>query len=353
MIVNANALRIPLADESIQCAVTSPPYYGLRDYQVAGQLGLEPTPDEYIANLVSVSREVWRVLRDDGVYWLNLGDSYCNTNGYARASKDYQREGRNNMPANDRSLDELHRAGYKTKDLMLIPARVAIALQSDGWYVRAEIIWAKPNPMPESVKDRPTRSHEMIYLLTKQERYYYDAEAVKESGSAESLKRLDRGVSDHHKNIDGAPGQTPHSMNKPRVNKKYSFRRDENESHPPEKQSQHRPEREDIEYANTRNLRDVWHMATEPYSGAHYATFPTELPRKCIKAGSKPGDVILDPFCGSGTTGQVARELGRRFVGLDLSMKYLRDNALPRAERKQTKESLETLPMFELAEALR
>lgn len=726
MLVNANALRIPLADKSVQVICTSPPYYALRSYGIGienGELGLEATPEEYITNLVAVGRELWRVLRDDGTFWLNLGDSYCNSNGYARSEKKWQRQGRNDAPANNRNLDSLHSTGLKTKDLMMIPARVALALQADGWYLRAEIVWcmsggtwvyartqkgdmpimirdiarlkpetvkfwngekwtqvlgwsktkrtgteleivlrsgerisctpihkfptgrglveaselkvgdtllvcqlpepdkpkdcsidldaawfaglylaegsrsnnciqiaghskeserwdrvqriaakfggsatrsvdgnkmnirvygrvliaildelvsgktakdkcfapvawrysnafvsemldgylsgdghyepddnrwrlgftrnynlerdlrvacarlsyrlvlnmahasfagklwpsfrgeirkksnfhgnqknpaevvevrksrcrevydigiedephlfslasgilthnSKPNPMPESVGDRPTRSHEMIYLLTKKVQYYYDAEAVKEASAKSSVERYKYPrFGENNKALDPNAGYSVSGGD-------YS---DE------EKQ------------ASGRNQRDVWNIATQSYSGAHYATFPTEIPRRAILAGTsakghcakcgkgwvriikksggpptsvkerealeidrKPSSfgapvdetetgingqrnwrppngagsadittlgwqpackcnadvvpaIVLDPFCGSGTVGEVCRELGRRFIGLDLSIKYLRENAMPRAERSQTPESIAWLPLF-------
>ena len=165
-----------------QTCVTSPPYYGLRDYGHEGQIGLEETPEEYIVAMVEVFRCVRDVLADDGTVWLNIGDSYCNSNGFARASPEYQREGRNNMPANDRKLDKLHGAGYKTKDLIGIPWMLAFALRADGWYLRQDIIWHKPNPMPESVQDRCTKSHEYIFLLSKSQKYYFDHEAIREKG---------------------------------------------------------------------------------------------------------------------------------------------------------------------------
>ena len=162
-----------------QTCVTSPPYFGLRDYGHEGQIGHEETPEEFIKQLVEVFRCVWDVLEDDGTLWLNIGDSYCNTNGFARASPEYQREGRNNMPANDRKLDKLHATGLKTKDLIGIPWMLAFALRADGWYLRQDIVWSKPNPMPESVQDRCTKSHEYIFLLSKSHKYYFDHVAIK------------------------------------------------------------------------------------------------------------------------------------------------------------------------------
>ena len=282
-----------------QTCVTSPPYFGLRDYGHDGQLGLEETPDEYIKAMVEVFRCVWDVLEDDGTLWLNIGDSYCNSNGFARASPEYQREGRNNMPANDRKLDKLHEAGLKTKDLIGIPWMLAFALRSDGWYLRQDIIWHKPNPMPESVQDRCTKAHEYIFLLSKSQKYYYDNDAIKEQMSEDSKARLTRGVSEVHKNVNGAPGQTPHSMNQPRKNG------------------------ENMESPDNRNKRSVWTVTTKPYAGAHFAVFPSDLIEPCILAGAPVGGIVLDPFMGSGTTAQVAQNLGRKYIGCELNPAYM------------------------------
>jgi DNA modification methylase len=290
---------------------------------MAGQIGLEQSPDEYIANMIAVSRELWRVLRDDGTWWLNLGDSFASdTKGTGGTEKVGLNGGNAWMKKAQVTAPRKICHGLKPKDLMMIPARVALALQAAGWYLRAEIVWAKPNPMPESMTDRPTRSHEMIYLLTKKSRYYYDAEAVKEnsvdSESYNGRRKRNAGTMNDHDPDNYKMGGSIQDDGTLRYGQIYP----------------------------TRNQRDVWTLPTEPYSGAHYATFPTEIPRRAILAGSKAGDVILDPFCGSGTVGEVCRELGRRFIGLDLSMKYLRENALPRAERTQTAESIATLPLF-------
>lgn len=364
MIVNANALTMPLAAKSVQMCVTSPPYFGLRDYQVSGQIGLEQTPEAYIANIVAVGREVWRVLADDGTFWINLGDAYTgrgkarggggqgpsskkqltNRGAYFETDKSKRIErGAGRWGGGDRAVD-----GLAGKNLMMIPARVALALQSAGWYLRAEIVWAKPNPMPESVTDRPTRSHEIIYLLSKRARYFYDAEAVKESAA---VGWRDSSFTDE-RDQETKPGLGM----KPRTNgngNRKSFRGGgDYTSAGGYTIDNDRPRNGNETHGNTpnetglRNQRDVWSIATQGYDGAHYATFPTEIPRRCILAGSRPGDVVLDPFCGSGTTGEVCRELERRFVGLDLSMKYLRENALPRSERKCTAESIAALPLF-------
>lgn len=407
-LAQSDALRIPLADKSAHCCVTSPPYWGLRDYGLAtwtggdagcdhlgpakasgkstlkndgrpldkvGQndyeraavtpfqhvcgkcgairhdsgIGLEQTPDDYIANMVAVGREVWRVLRDDGQLWINLGDSYAANRTYQVPdskwqSHDFQKSNAGKVPP-----------GLKPKDLCGIPWRVALALQADGWYLRSEIIWAKLNPMPESVTDRPTKAHETVFLLTKRPRYFYDADAIRENNTPGTISRLNSGPvqssGKNHKNIAiyRWAGQGDYST------------------------------------PAGRNKRTVWTIATQPYSGAHFATFPEKLVEPMIKAGTSEHGVcpecgagwkrvvqktpmiirrsnrthalgrtrssgtmlepaksvmtgfsptcphdhapipatILDPFCGSGTTGVVARRLGRHFIGLDLSAEYL------------------------------
>ena len=294
---------------SVQTCVTSPPYWGLRDYGNDGQIGLEGSPEEFVESLCLVFDEVWRVLADDGTLWLNLGDSYAAQRGgsYQPAetlaggvsgvasdgSKTNRGRGEGYSPARDASA-----IGLKHKDLVGIPWRVAFALQARGWFLRSEIIWHKPNPMPESVTDRPTKSHEHIFLLAKSAKYFYDHEAIKEPASLESLARMKRGVSDSHKNIDGAPGQSRHSMNQPRV---YDS---------------------DRETPDTRNKRDVWTVPTKGYDGAHFAVYPTALIEPCILAGSREGDTVLDPFSGSGTTGVVALRNGRNYLGCELNPEY-------------------------------
>ena len=319
MLINGNALHIPLADKSVQMCVTSPPYWGLRDYGIEGQFGLEQTPEEYVMRMKMVFREVKRVLRDDGTLWLNLGDSYAGSLK-GKGSKSFTKI----QASNKGSFTEPKEIpqGLKPKDLVGISWRVAFALQADGWYLRNDIIWHKPNPMPESVKDRCTKSHEYIFLLTKNKKYYYDNEAVKEpaTGNAHSKgKKLDppKGNEGRHKDWDKL---TP-------------------------------------DLVDFRNKRTVWTMTTRPYSGAHFATFPPELPEICIKAGSAEGDTILDPFVGSGTTCMVARDLGRQSVGIDLSFDYLVKNAKERLQidkleywksgaGKEVEENYSELPIF-------
>ena len=285
---------------SIQTCVTSPPYYGLRDYGVTGQIGLEETPEVYIAQLVAVFREVRRVLKDDGTLWLNLGDSYAsNTKGSGGHDPD-----KRTLTGSKKYVDDAQhfeprkiKHGLKEKDLLMIPARVAIALQADGWYLRSEIVWAKPNPMPESVKDRPTKSHEMIYLLSKSPRYYYDADAIKEpSADFEGSKKRYKSeffVGDKHESGGYSANGAKHTGGMKIFDGK-------------------------------RNARDVWTVAAKPYKGAHFATFPPALIEPCILAGSAIGDYVLDPFSGSGTTGMVALKHGRNYIGIDLNAEYIK-----------------------------
>ena len=237
-----------LPDQSVQCVVTSPPYWSLRDYHMAGQIGLEPTVDQFINRLVEVFAEVRRVLKDDGVLWLNIGDAYTSGDrGYRAPDKKH--------PVRAMTFRPPTPDGLKPKDLIGLPWRLAFALQRDGWYLRSDIIWHKPNCMPESVKDRPTRSHEYIFLFSKSDRYYYDHAAIKE--------------------------------------------------------------------INGRNRRTVWSIPTQAFKGAHFATFPPTLIEPCILAGSRPDDIVLDPFFGSGTVGLVCNQLQRRYIGIELHPDYV------------------------------
>lgn len=237
-----------LPSESVQCAITSPPYWGLRDYNNPDQIGLEETLPQFINCLRTVFSELRRVLRNDGVFWLNIGDGYTSGNRGWRAPD-------KKNPARAMDVRPTTPDGLKSKDLLGIPWRLAFALQDDGWYLRADVVWNKPNAMPESVKDRPTRAHEYMFMLTKDERYYYDRSAILEE--------------------------------------------------------------------NGRNCRSVWNINTQGFSGAHFATFPPRLIEPCIKASSRPGDFVLDPFFGSGTVGLVAENLKRRYVGVELNPDYV------------------------------
>ena len=366
LLICGNALNIPLASESVQTVVTSPPYWGLRDYgksavsvwggdvhcqhvwttfkrtglsggtasnkvhvkgkgnfQIVdeseqavckkcgawrGQLGLEPTPEMYTEHLVEVFREVRRVLKSDGTLWLNLGDSYAGSWGnygaregkqrsriaerWHRSAYEDARRGWDGLPPTARA------PGLKPKDLVGIPWRVAFALQADGWYLRQDIIWAKPNPMPESVKDRCTKAHEYIFLLAKSPRYYYNADAIRERVGVPT----ERAASFRHGGVYTG-GQSFHN----------SARRG-NETHGDGGRSLS---------LMGRNKRSVWTVATQPYGGAHFATFPPNLVEPMILAGSRPGDIVLDPFAGTSTVGKVALHWQRRFVGVELNPEYI------------------------------
>jgi len=284
-----------LADESVQCCVTSPPYFGLRDYGHDGQIGLEETPDEYVAKIVKVFREVRRVLRKDGTLWLNLGDSYASTGG-AHGNRDDNQlgVGAKRTHAFGGGDQQARRAplGLKPKDLIGIPWRVAFALQADGWYLRQDIIWHKPNPMPESVQDRCTKAHEYVFLLSRSEKYFYNNKSIAEPVAESSVKRLTQPNIGNQLGSDRVPGKTNGPMKA-------------------------------VGNCDSRNRRTVWTINTQGFKGAHFATFPVELPRLCILAGSKAGDVVLDPFGGSGTTGQVALELGRSAILCELNPEYV------------------------------
>ena len=279
-----------MESESVDCVVTSPPYWGLRDYGTSDQLGLEPTPEEYVTNLVKVFQEVHRVLKPSGTVWLNLGDSYYNyrPGGTSQAKQSVAKN--NGAVVNHSGKRNNIIEGLKEKDLVGIPWRVAFALQADGWYLRSDIIWQKPNPMPESVKDRPTKSHEYIFLLTKSKKYYYDADAIKEPTVSQDKYKRDRDNPDYK--FNNTHGRTKMSGLK------------------------------DNKYTR-RNKRDVWSINTKPYKEAHFAVFPEEIPMNCIKAGSPKDGVVLDPFVGSGTTLKVARQLGRKAIGIDINTEYL------------------------------
>jgi len=353
-----------LPDETVHCCVTSPPYWGLRDYGTEGQLGLERTPEEYVAHMVEVFREVTRVLRKDGSLWLNLGDSYAGSNvsqGGDGTSGGLKRDGRKEstrIAGNIRLMKRLRSQhtqtkqgpGLKPKDLVGIPWRVAFALQADGWWLRQDIIWAKPNPMPESVRDRCTKAHEYIFMFAKSGKtilwrakdtfewsykpdlseilgyddkgqpikrwigfsYYYDAEAVKEV----QITPMDTKSSQTF----GAKGGKAEAVYGAKVSG------------------------DKWEPSGHHNLRSVWTIATHPYREAHFATFPPKIPELCIKAGCPIGGVVLDPFFGAGTTGMVAKQLGRDFIGIELNPQYCE-----MAERRIAKEGyqMEIRPSME------
>lgn len=285
-----------LDGESVHTCVTSPPYFGLRDYGTAGQIGLERTPDEYVEKLVKVFREVRRVLRDDGTLWLNVGDSYAKN----------------------------RKAGCKPKDLIGIPWLLAFALRADGWYLRQDIIWQKPNCMPESVRDRCTKSHEYIFLLSKSPRYYFNAEAISEPIAGASTKRYMQNI-EAQKGSDRQPGKTNGNM-------KAALPRFGGSKYGDDTREEFRT-KSGAEYIPSlkRNRRDVWTIGTGGFKGAHFAVFPENLVEPCILAGCPVGGTVLDPFAGSGTTGVVAKRLGRKFVGVEISPEY-REMAIDRIQ---------------------
>jgi len=285
-----------LPTESVQMCVTSPPYFGLRDYGTPGQMGLEPTPELYVERMVAVFREVGRVLRDDGVLFLNIGDSYAsNVKGSGGAGR--SRLGPNRDLQNigfQKMTPRKFNHGCKQKDLIGIPWALAFALRADGWYLRSDIIWAKPNPMPESVTDRPTKSHEYLFLLSKSARYFYDADAI-----AEPSADIEGSTARYKVPFGGIKAETLKASGY--GNTKVCGARDFN---------------------GFRNKRTVWTIATQPYSGAHFATFPPKLVEPCILAGSRSGDTVLDPFGGAGTTGLVASRLDRNAILIELNPEY-------------------------------
>jgi len=314
-----------MPNEFVNCIVTSPPYWGLRDYGVDGQLGLEDSPEKYIANLLDVFTAAWRILKKTGTMWLNLGDSYAGYWGdnYGMAqgiTGDRQNIG--NAPPKKKSIDfskskrnapgpgnrwgggNLPASGYlKPKDLCGIPWRVALALQASGWYLRQDIIWKKKNPMPESVKDRCSKSHEYIFLLTKSPRYYFDNAAIREPLAASTL-------------ADKRNGTGRHTQGK-NYSKYYEFTNDAK----PDLPSWYRSKKY-VNEAAGRNRRTVWEFATRPYREAHFATFPPELPRLCIAAGCPESGLVYDPFMGAGTTALAALQLGRNYIGSELNAVY-------------------------------
>jgi len=277
-----------LPSASVHTCITSPPYFGLRDYDVDGQIGLEDTPDAFVGRLVEVFREVRRVLRDDGTLWLNLGDSYARSpaKGQHKPGDSVKQAYLYDTGGGRASVTSA--TGLADKQLIGIPWRVAFALQADGWYLRQDIIWHKPNPMPESVKDRCTKAHEYIFMLSKGPRYYFDSEAMQEPGVLPAGTR-------------GAKGSAERAAQKG-VN-----------SRPPEYKV----------YDGMRNKRSVWTVTTKPFKGAHFATFPPDLIEPCVLAGAPVGGTVLDPFFGSGTTGLVARNNGRKCIGIELNPAYV------------------------------
>jgi len=324
LLIHGDARQIPLGDQSIQCVVTSPPYWGLRDYETTGQIGLEKTPEQYISVMVEVFREVRRVLRGDGTLWLNMGDSYCSPNGRSAGNlytSSTLEIGAGTNKARNAPIAKTWDGPVrlKPKDLVGIPWMLAFALRSDGWYLRSDIIWSKPNPMPESCTDRPTKAHEYIFLLSKSEKYYYDADAIKEQVTGEAHARGNginpkalspvRGWaygSSSHAAVDHNRA-TKHAGAGPK------FKVKQNESFSGAVN----------ELVERRNKRSVWEIASQPFPESHFATFPEELIKPCILAGCAAGGTVLDPFIGSGTTALVARNLQCNAVGLELNPAYI------------------------------
>lgn len=297
-IICGDSLKVlqSLPDNTVNCCVTSPPYFGLRDYDIDGQVGLETSPDEYVNTIVSIMTEVRRVLADDGTLWLNLGDSYNGSNKAGNPNSEYAKR----HTAFGKPLDKQYHGvpvnidWLKPKDLIGIPWMVAFALRASGWYLRSDIIWAKPNPMPSSVRDRCTSSHEYIFMLSKSRKYYFDAESIQEESVTKSSDK--RGVRANDSKFwrkQDAVGKSNYTgFNKRYVHKAY------------------------------RNKRDVWKVSVKPFKGAHFATFPADLIEPMILAGCRVGGTVLDPFFGSGTVGVVCENLDRQFIGIDLNPDY-------------------------------
>ena len=298
-IINRDALYAlrELPEESVHCCVTSPPYYALRDYGLDAQIGREDTPEQYIDRLTEVFREVRRVLRTDGTFWLNIADTYCGT-----GNKGYHADPKNPRGRNGQAVSIARQAaGCKQKDLIGIPWLLAFALRADGWYLRSDIIWQKENPMPESVKDRCARCYEHIFLFSKSKKYFFDYKAISEPIAPATAERLKRGMKGGNKYGKPVPGQPqPQSINRPREH----------------------GEIKDCDINPLRNKRDVWKINTVPFKGSHYAAYPPKLVETCLLAGCPEGGIVIDPFMGSGTTGMVASQMGRHFVGVELNPEY-------------------------------
>ncbi len=299
IIINRDALFAlkELPDESVHCAVTSPPYYALRDYGLDAQIGREDTPEQYIERLTEVFHELKRVLRSDGTFWLNIADTYCGTGSKGGCTDPKNPKGRNGQ-----SVSIARKAaGCKQKDLIGIPWLLAFALRADGWYLRSDIIWQKENPMPESCKDRPSRCYEHIFLLTKSKHYYYDAAAIAEPIAPTTAARYKRARSTNSKYAEEVPGQGKiQGLNRPRDGGYY----------------------DDALIPTMRNKRDVWLINTVPYKGAHFAAFPPKLAETCILAGCPKGGIVIVQSVGRGTSGKAAKGLGRLYIGIELNIEY-------------------------------
>lgn len=338
-----------LPDKSINCCVTSPPYYGLRDYGMSEQIGLEKTPEEFIQELTDVFREVKRVLTDDGTLWLNIGDSYwgSGSRGWDFTGKlkpDVSRIQGSDKKYNLSNIPKCtgNTGGYKNKDLIGIPWMLAFALRNDGWYLRQDIIWHKPNPMPESVTDRCTKSHEYIFLFSKKPKYFFDYEAIQEPASFATYQRLSQDIENQEGGYTPSKGNgkmkavgyrlgsskygdsnDPHYQNKSGKEWHPQYKNLMENGQQNHSMHERRAEGLSDETYLVRNKRDVWSVTTKPCKEAHFATFPEDLIEPCILAGCPIGGTVLDPFFGSGTTGRVAKKLNRHYIGIELNPEYI------------------------------
>jgi site-specific DNA-methyltransferase (cytosine-N4-specific) len=329
---DCRALLKQLPDGCVQTCVTSPPYWGLRDYDTEGQIGLEDTPEEYVAVMVEVFEEVRRVLKDDGTLWLNLGDSYSHGGCGSRDSARWPKQSRNDHMAKHKKK----KTGLKPKDLIGIPWMTAFALRNAGWYLRMDNIWSKPNPMPESVTDRTTKAHEYLFHFSKSESYYYDADAIRDPLAEKTLTTF--GTTRRSKGNDALGKVAADNwsrdvpIRKPRLDENGEFSgankrsvwtvRDTDRLKFAEEQATAWSELATYIREHPRGKHSVWPVTPQPYAGAHFATFPPDLIEPCILACSRVGDLVLDPFFGSGTTGQVAEKHERLWIGFDLNPKY-------------------------------
>jgi DNA modification methylase len=321
-----------LPDDSVHLCVTSPPYWGLRDYGSDNQIGLEPTPQRYVSALVSVFAEVRRVLRPDGTLWLNLGDTYASDpkkggsgtpNGRNNRGEDYARGKRIERGSGRWGGGNMGAPGLKAKDLSGIPWRVAFGLQDAGWFLRCDLIWAKPNPMPESVKDRPTRSHEYVFLFAQSPRYYFDAEAIEEPATWYGPNGYPK-AGPHSGQMHGRAKKKPPTWEERKAAgaTRGNVAFEGNVGAGTQRGVHGEGVSHDLGDGLTRNARSVWTIQTQQFADAHFAVFPEELPRRCIAAGCPQDGVVLDPFMGSGTTALVARKLGRKSIGIELNPVY-------------------------------
>ena len=324
-----------LPDNSVDCCVTSPPYYALRDYGAVGQIGLEDTPEQFIQKLVEVFAQVRRVLKPKGTLWLNIGDSYWG--GKGKSGQSYSAEYQNERYNAGRSFNGAHHQmggksqtrpndrkhpDYKPKDLIGIPWMLAFALRADGWYLRCDIIWNKPNPMPESVIDRPTKAHEYVFLLTKSPQYYYDAQSIRTPAAESSISRWNQDIESQSGSDRANGGEKLNGRMKAVGGPKLDKQRGHSRRHAGFNERWDGMTGEEQRSMGA-NKRSVWTVATKPFSEAHFATFPPELIIDCIKAGCPFQGVVLDPFMGAGTTAMVARKLGRKYIGFELNEEYI------------------------------